>query len=559
MKYTSALNRVSVSSCRPQDFVHGNQIAHIVVANCKPPTAMTMDLTELFELTHIDVHNCTLNEFPSWSTPSAVQSIKLVNIGLTTFPSIPPQLAPNTFIDLTQNPFALLTSSHCDTIRSRNISVDAAVTAQCLFSSSVLGLSPTSPPSPPEEAHTNPWNSVFTFIMILVVSALMGAFVMHRRRLLTPTSRTPGGTDDYLTSTTPIMETGSLPLSTDQLMMLSKAKDDISEPILTPFPPRAGRSYKLLPPKDVKLAARPPKAPIGQLSAHYHNTHVTLYRLDYRDYDQPRIDSFLHTVEVLATLKHPNITRLVGATKLSGVSICAVFDHSPTTDLGLPSFLFQTADSSILLPLHPKTHAALHRRMRTLAVGVADAIAFIHATTNGPMTRRLTSATVSVRPSDGSVRVNPMSWIDDDTTTDDKTNSNHPMVSFGSFVLASVAPECLTDSSSSTQSSDVFALGIVLGEIATCGRPFASWYKDMGAVAADARIHAVYTDASNDPIKPFPTVPPGPIADLIAACLDRDPSKRPTAAVVVASLHLACPVETNDEDEESSGTVAVEE
>ncbi|RHY26353.1 hypothetical protein DYB32_007717 [Aphanomyces invadans] len=314
-------------------------------------------------------------------------------------------------------------------------------------------------------------------------------------------------------------------------MLLSKAKDDVtlSEPILTPFPPRYGRSYSLLPPKDIKLG-RVSKVPAGLLTAQYHKTAVTLHRLDYRDQDQACFDSFLQKLEFLATLVHPNVTKLVGATKLSGISICAVFDHG-SSDQGLPSFLFQVANCTPDLVVH-----SVEARMRQLAVGVASAAAYLHATTDRPLARLLTSTNVSVRSSDGSVRLNTMPWMNDPPSPPPDDDSK---LSYGSFVMATVAPELVADTASpASPQADVFALGILLGEIATCGRPYATYFTQLGPVAGDARIHEIYTNPSAA-ILPFPTLREGLVAQLIAACLHRDPVRRPTTTSVVASLH-AC-------------------
>ncbi|KAF0698125.1 Aste57867_11244 [Aphanomyces stellatus] len=543
-----SLDKAIVKAISASDFTPQTTLSNITISNCKAPLAM--DLSALPHLKTLSVlvvenvvivvvcrtiSNCTLGGVPKFNDAASLDTLKLVNVGL--MDSLMEALArasSSASIDFSQNEFTV-TAAFCTVIQQRNVKIDASLVAQCSTASSSFSdktmahidtPSSTLSPSSSSTKAANPWNTVFTFIIVGVLASLVGVFVVHRRRLLHPAATTPGAASvvdpiEYLNTSTPMLET-SITNTSD--LLLSKMKEDVmlSEPLLTPFPPKFGRSYRLLPPKDVKVVARIPKAPTGLLAATHHGAPVTLRRLDYKDHDPTTVETFLTQLEVVATLLHPNVTRLVGATKLSGISVCAVFDQPPD------------ALASILLDTHQSTPPLTWSQRLDLARGLADGVAYVH--THRPLLRLLTSATVSVRTKDLVCQVSTIAWLDDAQPT----TADAALVRYGSYDMAATAPE-VTRGDDDARAADVFALGIVLGEIATSKRPYAAWVDAVGPVAADARIHAVYADASA-PLAPFEfsaeTADPSCVAyeALVAACLARDPTTRPTAAHVATTL-----------------------
>ncbi|CAK4675880.1 unnamed protein product [Aphanomyces euteiches] len=549
---TIVLDNVFVVSARPENFIASSQLSNITIFNCISPLAL--DLSSLMSLKHLydlllvipfvltsifprrTVQNCTLKAFPEFYPSLTLQTLHLISVNLSEFPKALPSFTPSASIDLSGNRFNAISAVDCNVISQLDIKIDGLGAANCPESSftgdsaaSRPYLAPPQSTSEPTEApassRTNPWNTISTIIIVLVLTSMVVVFVVHRRRLLNPSLRTPGAESAaYLTNSTPMIEGNDI--------LLSKKKEELlSETLLTPFPPAYGRSYALLPPKDVKVLRRP-KASTAHFVAQYQAATVTLHRLDFRDHEQWRIDYFLHQTDLVATLQHPNIVRLVGATKLSGISICAVFDIT-STDETLPAFLFAAAKRDSYRTLTWSQQVAM-------ALGLAQGLAHLH--TKEPLPRTLSSNDILVR--DVTCRINTLEWMD--VTTEDSQR----VTEYGQFVMASTAPEVLrrrrlpqdaTDAVIHTRAADIFALGIIMGEIATCGRPFASWIDAAGPVAADAKIEALYVD-SDEEIAPFGTLEQDrAFHDLVAQCLSRDPAARPDANAVVAALE-ACQV-----------------
>lgn len=76
-----------------------------------------------------------------------------------------------------------------------------------------------------------------------------------------------------------------------------------------------------------------------------------------------------------------------------------------------------------------------------------------------------------------------------------------------------------------TAQSDLYSLGVLGHELLTGVRPF-----DRGTPIATAVAHVA------DPPPPLPPDVPDDLAEVIMACLAKDPDERPTSAAEVSSL-----------------------
>jgi serine/threonine protein kinase len=146
-----------------------------------------------------------------------------------------------------------------------------------------------------------------------------------------------------------------------------------------------------------------------------------------------------------------------------------------------------------------------------------------------------------------------------------QTKHECPRLLFGGTQLAYMAPELIlqnqsttttttttTSSSSSSgivghavidmnhhKATNVFSLGVILGEIATCELPYAGYVAAHGHVAADIMVMKTYVDqTSQDHFEPHVLTFSSTFKELVVDCLQRDPKKRPTAEEVAKRLSL---------------------
>ncbi|EQC30341.1 TKL protein kinase [Saprolegnia diclina VS20] len=117
-----------------------------------------------------------------------------------------------------------------------------------------------------------------------------------------------------------------------------------------------------------------------------------------------------------------------------------------------------------------------------------------------------------------------------------------PETSFGAFALAATAPELLMYQSGHSPASDVYALGMLLGEVFMRVRPYAAQQQTLGLVGADLELLRQVKKGRRPPFpfdeKALTAATSAAFVALIKACLHLNPSKRPTIDDVVARLRL---------------------
>jgi WD40 repeat protein len=215
--------------------------------------------------------------------------------------------------------------------------------------------------------------------------------------------------------------------------------------------------------------------------------------------------------EALATAKlaHPNI-----------VAIHAVGEHEGRPFVALEYVAGQTLRERILT-----RRPSLAESLR-IALAIADAL--VHAHAQGVLHRDLKPANVVV-DLEGRVRVLDFGLakiLGDDGAHDDKGPMPEPWRTGLQGTPSYMAPEQWRGEAASGQ-TDVWALGVILFELATGEVPF---------VAEDVRALADVVCRGG----PAPGLTtrgvPSEVADLVAQCLARAPADRPTAVEVARAL-----------------------
>ncbi|OQR96600.1 protein kinase [Achlya hypogyna] len=325
--------------------------------------------------------------------------------------------------------------------------------------------------------------------------------------------------------------TDNLFLSHNTPMMVAEtlkrgAVSPLSEETASPFADESDRCYRLLAHNELRLSRSSCPIP-GGLSGSFDGEKVMIRRLEHRD-RADLADLFVQRVGALSMLKHEHVVELVGASKLSGVSICAVFEHMEHGTL-----------SSVL---HLERLPLSARQARRMCADVAKGLAYLHSIqAHGFLQLALDPlATDLVLVTDDlTCKLNIVACLDN-------LENTPALLKFGSRRLAYVAPEVVATQhrlprdgeDRTTDAASVYALGVILGEIVTRQRPYAPLLHAVGPVAADAYVYDMATVAGTPRVPPhtFDADVPPALAALVADCLSYDPACRPTAKDIVARL-----------------------
>jgi len=230
------------------------------------------------------------------------------------------------------------------------------------------------------------------------------------------------------------------------------------------------------------------------------------------DSEEGAVERFVREARAASALNHPNV-----------ITIYEIGE----TDAGR-FIAMELVNGSTLRAL--KAPAAPEQLMR-IGAQIARALSVAHA--SGIVHRDIKPENVLVRP-DGFVKVLDFGIARLVATPDVRgTREGEPLTQFGLAVgtLRYMSPEqaCAEPVNGAT---DVFSLGLVLHELATGQHPFAA----AGASSDVALLSAILSQEAPAVTAVNPALPVE-FDVLIARMLDKDPSRRPTAAEVERALN----------------------
>ena len=201
------------------------------------------------------------------------------------------------------------------------------------------------------------------------------------------------------------------------------------------------------------------------------------------------------------------------AAQLSHPNIVEVFDFG--IDDGLTFLVMEFIEGPTLAEMLAENGLLPADRVRTILVQLAGALARAHE--NGIVHRDLKPANVIISP-DGYAKLMDFGIA---KNVDDQTNTLPGEVLGTTYYIS---PEQAMGRVVTPQ-SDLYSLGVLGHELLTGAKPF-----DRGTPIATALAHVA------DPPPPLPPDVPSDMAEVIMACLAKEPGDRPDSATEVARL-----------------------
>jgi len=237
--------------------------------------------------------------------------------------------------------------------------------------------------------------------------------------------------------------------------------------------------------------------------------HVAIKTVDRSRFDTRAGYSLLHEARIAASLNHPSICRV----------------HEVGDVDGEPFIVMELVDGVSLASVIPRDRGLSYEVTLNYAIQIVDAVA--HAHRQGIVHGDLKSRNIMIGPN-GSVKMldfglavccaNLCNSTHDDTTRSDDTRQARGTVPY-------MAPELLCGQRADAH-SDIWALGVILFEMASGRRPFAgvTSYEIAWAILAGQRAQ-------------LPGNLPLPFRRLINKCLAFKPNARyPSAAALASAL-----------------------
>jgi tRNA A-37 threonylcarbamoyl transferase component Bud32 len=249
------------------------------------------------------------------------------------------------------------------------------------------------------------------------------------------------------------------------------------------------------------------------LAKYRQNKLVACKRLKKGEASFENTQSFIAEIKLCATLDHPRVVQLLGVAWTIESDLQAMFEYMPNGDLR--TYLGKARSG-------PKSWSA---EKLQLAADVTEALVYVHSFTPPIVHRDLKSRNVLLSEE---VRGHLS-----DFGVARLRSANNTMTS-GVGTGRWLAPEVIAGNRDYDQTSDIFALGVVLSELDTHMLPYEDARGAGGHPLADVAILQLV--ASGKLLPTFGPQCPPELHDLARRCMAYDPHTRPTAVEVAFAL-----------------------
>ncbi|RLN94517.1 hypothetical protein BBJ28_00019968 [Nothophytophthora sp. Chile5] len=229
---------------------------------------------------------------------------------------------------------------------------------------------------------------------------------------------------------------------------------------------------------------------------------------------QHDVKAFVAEIKLAASLEHPNIVKLIGAAWTTKTAFQALFEYMNSGNVR----------EYLALPSTPREWNAPKLQ---IAVGVAEALVYLHSFVPAVLHRDLNSSTVLLNSALQAklIKAGVSQLRSADNVEKQQQAGRGPWQ----------APEVLAGAQDGDQAADIFSFGVLLSELDTHAIP----YSDVGSirntiVLADAAILQLIAADSIRLL--FGEGCPPDLRTLAGRCLAQDPRARPAAPEVAYAL-----------------------
>ncbi len=281
-----------------------------------------------------------------------------------------------------------------------------------------------------------------------------------------------------------------------QLTAVLDEKREKSKPRLSP---------KLVAPYyEIEFKSKIGEGTFGKVfSGKWHGTEVAIKEIEFEAGEEKATDMLVREAEILSDLHHPNVVQLL-AVCLEPARYCLVM--ALMKNGSLESYL-------------EKNTLSLHMKQQ-LILDIATALNYLHS--RNTLHRDLKSANILVNES-GRAMISDFGLSKAENV---KSIQKH------SEGVAWQAPECFQHPFTYTAKADVYSFGMLMWEIMTGKKP----YQQYKGFRRDIDIIAHVKKGSAEDIG---NEIPECYADIIRACWNSNPTKRPEMSVVIEKLEEA--------------------
>ncbi|EQC41447.1 TKL protein kinase [Saprolegnia diclina VS20] len=263
----------------------------------------------------------------------------------------------------------------------------------------------------------------------------------------------------------------------------------------------------------------------------FDQTRVTIKRLA-SDARRPseNLVVFTDAVRIMAGINHPQMTAVVGVGWDLLENLCIVTEFMPHGSLrdALDAQLGATSSGGKKARQPASPAWTWKNEKLAIAMDIAKALVYLHTLEEPTAHAGLTSRDVFLVPGPplsakvNSAALHPTPLLPD---SNGATMTN----------LEWTAPEVLTGHAASL-AADIYAFGILLCELDTCALPYSEGRSSRGRRSETTQSNLLQRIVKDGLRPELSSSSTQPLRELIALCVDKDPSTRPTAMMLVFHL-----------------------